>query len=292
MVDGKTLIIGCHKAGVCLAGSGGTDADGDAVGDDVCALVGIAYGVALEKVESVESSLLTGGGLVACEAVVAAEQVVCKGALSNIDSPARTDELLDYCVIAESYEKHLCKLVAGDIAFGVEGAVAVTGNDALLNAVGNAAGRPAVCCNIGEGGFGSGKIICGYLSDGQIADDLCCLLTGELTLGLKFAAYAIEHADGGHNIGCLFVAYFIVVRVGSAGNTEHTENHDENKHKRQCLTESFHVRNSSLVIVAAGGPVLCTRLRPDILGGRRRKYHNLQKQPQMYPFAVDLCKIL
>ena len=119
---------------------------------------------------------------------------------------------------------------AGQLALGIKGAVAGAGQDALLRAVADVAGGPAVGGHVAEH-HGVGGQALGIVAQEHAADDGRSLLTGQSTGGVKGTAVgALKDTEGGHHANRFGVGDFIgigEITARSAG----ADNHHANDHR-------------------------------------------------------------
>ena len=207
-----------------------------------------------QHVESVQSSLLTGQSGVISTSQIAGEQINSVSNLRGVDAPAAAGELAVHAE-ANSAEKHLRPLEAGQLRGRLEGGLGHAVDDALLNAVSNVAGGPAGSSDVLEGSDGALQAVGLGLAQLHVGNDLGGLLTGVVALGLESRlGHAIDDANAGQDTYGLIIRIADLVHVvgevfdlvvGRGADHAETKNHSDHEYEAQGLLESSHCGNSS-----------------------------------------------
>ena len=203
---------------------GGAHNNLSAVGSvDGGALVGVVHHVGGQGLERHLGGLLTGHGVGQHDALGGDARVHRVG--GHVDGPVVAHIVGNLRVIAQGHQHHLRKGQAGQLALGVEVAVAGARQDALLHAVADVARGPAVGGHVLEGGRVGGQLAGVLLAQQHDSHDLGRLLTGQDAGGVEGALVgALEHTDGGHHINRLSVGDFsrvVEITAHSAGGDDH-----------------------------------------------------------------------
>ena len=228
---------------VVLVGGDGVGGAGDdhgaavGSGDGGGAAAGVGHHVGLQGLEGHLGGVLTGDHVGQHQAGGADARV--HGVGGHVDGPVGAHIALGVGIVAQGHQAHLGEGQAGQLALGIEGAVAGAGQDALLGTVADVAGRPAVGGHVAEH-HGVGGQLLGVLAQEHAADDRRGLLTGQGAVGIEGAAVgALEYTEGRHDLGRLDVGDFI--RIGEITGTRSAgpDNHHANQHGgRQKQAES------------------------------------------------------
>ena len=192
----------------------------------------------LHGVEGIQASLFTGDSVHANEVVVAVIQADADGALANGDGPVGTGVALDGAVIAQGTQQHLHEGIAGQRSAGLEGAVGITGDDALLLAVSNVAREVVGGRNVAVGSGVSAQSAGGGGPEDQVADDLSSRATGQSVLGVEGAVFvAVNDPHGGHHVNSFFVLNLAVVRevLGTGRDSDQRHGHRQSQNQRKEL---------------------------------------------------------
>ena len=188
---------------------------------------------------------------------VAVEDALVEGVLRGVQAPAAADVLV-VAAVANSAQKHLGPLVAGELSLGLEGAVAHAVDDALLNAVSDVAGRPAVSSDVRERGLGATKAFSVLRAKLHVGDDLRRLLTGVGGLGAQGAiVVAFDDAQADHDangfavvsadVSRILQGVDLVAGIGSRGTHDGEAQYKRDREqKAQGLLESSHVETPPL----------------------------------------------
>ena len=228
-----------------LHGGGSTHDNLHAVGaDDSGALVGVVHSVGGQGLERHLGGLLTGHGVGQHDALGGDARVHRVG--GHVDGPVVAHIVGNLRVIAQGHQHHLRKGQAGQLALGVEVAVAGARQDALLHAVADVARGPAVGGHVLEGGGVGGQLAGVLLAQEHDSHDLGGLLTGQDAGGVEGALVgALEHAERGHDFRGLGVSDLVAVdeitaRSGGADD-HHTDEHDSGQNQAESPLEVSHL---------------------------------------------------
>ena len=222
------------------AGSGVAYLDDSAVtGGNGGALVLITHGHSAQSVQSHAAGFLT-GQLVGQSVVNAVVQLQLHNLGGHIDLPAGAHIALDGGVIAQGSQQHLGKSIAGQLAGGAEGAVAVAGDDAQRSAVADVAGAPAGGGHIGEGGHAA-QLVSGGGPKQDVSDDLGSLLAGQGAVRIEGTIFvALDDPQGGHDGDRLLIADRTGVSEISVCDGDKAHSHNQSQHQRENLFQVSH----------------------------------------------------
>ena len=193
--------------------------------------------VSIQSVESIQAGLFTGQSLGANESVnQTVVQADVQSTLGNLDGPVSAGVALDGSVIAQSAQQHLHEGIAGQRCIGTEGAVSITGDDALLCAVSNITSIGVVDGNVLVGSGVSGQSGCGGGAQDHVADDLSSGTTGQASGGIEGAvSIAANDANCGHHVDSFFIIDRSVIGevlgTGADGDQRHGHNQSQNQRK-------------------------------------------------------------
>ena len=230
-------------------GGGAGDHHGGAVGGGHvgAAAAGVGHHVGLQGLESHLGGVLTGDRVGQDQA---GHGDACVGGVGgHVDGPVGAHIALGVGVVAQSHQAHLGEGQAGQLALGIKGAVAGAGQDALLRAVADVAGGPAVGGHVAEH-HGVGGQALGIVAQEHAADDGRSLLTGQSTGGVKGTAVgALKDTEGGHHANRFGVGDFIgigEITARSAGaDNHHANDHDDCQKQAESPLEVTHFGFSS-----------------------------------------------
>ena len=226
--------LSLSKSGGDILSLGSADVDLSAVDGDVAALVGVLDQRSLDGVQAHLGSLLTGENAAAAD-LQTVEQTGLLGDLGDADLPVGAGEALDGGVIAERAEEHLGELEAGQLAGGVEGAVAHAVDDLLGGAIVNVAGSPVGGRDVTEL-VAANKSLSGLVAEHQVADDLGSFRTGQVCSGVEVeVVVADENADSVHNINGLFAAIrdLVIILESRVADGDEGHGHDQRQHQSE-----------------------------------------------------------
>ena len=171
-----------------------------------------------------------------------------QGVGGHIDGPVGAHVALRGGVVAQSHQAHLGKGQAGQLALGVEGAVAGAGQNALLGAVADVASQPAVGRYVAEH-HGVGGQLVRIIPQEHAADNGCSLLAGQDAAGVKRAAVcAFKDTQRRHDPDGFLAGDFTGIREIGGARSACPDNHHAHEHGgRQKQAESpFEVSHSDL----------------------------------------------
>ena len=135
----------------------------------------------------------------------------------HIQYPVSAGVALGRGVIPQRHQQHFGKGRAGKGLLGIKAAAAVSGQDVVFHAVGDAGGGPAACRHVGEA-LGPSVKLFGLLQAAQHgAEDLGCLLPGQGGVGAEGVAAALKYPQGSHYVHRLGVGDLVTVHKIAAG---------------------------------------------------------------------------
>ena len=233
---------GADVAGV--AGSAAAPGEGPAGGGHGA---GVLHLVGLEGVEGEEAGGVTGDGLSAVQGLAqAVVQTDLQGLHLYVGGPAGACVVFNLLIVAQGAQEHFQEGIAAEPLVGLEGAVGVAGDDAVVDAPAHVAGIGVVGGHVGKAGGAAGHLVGDGGGEHHVADNLRRGAAGEVVLRLEGAvAVAADDFQGGHNVHSLLVldagAVSEVCGAGSGGgegDKRHRHRQGKSQGKRFFHTEA------------------------------------------------------
>ena len=199
----------------------------------------VADHIGRQGVEGIQAGLFTGHGLQAVEVVgQALVQADAQSGLGHLHGPVGAHIALTLGVVAQRTQQHLHECVAGQGTGGPESAVIIAGDDLLLGAVSNVAGKSVGDGNVLErGSVGRQRRRSGGAQQ-QIADDLGCRTAGQSGVGIEAAVgVTVDNPNGGDHVNSFRILDLAVVRevLGAGADGEQRQRHHQRQSQRKEL---------------------------------------------------------
>ena len=209
----------------------------------------------LQGVEGIQGGLLTGDEVNAVELLNhALVQADADGLLGNVDGPVAAGVALVLGVIAQSAQQHLHEGIAGQGASGTERAVGITGDDALLGAVGDVAGEHVAHGHVLVGSGVRTQLSGGGGAKDQVADDLGSSATGQGVARLEGAVFVtVDNSHfGDHGDGFVISDVGVILELlGAGADSDQRHGHHQSQNQRKELLHG--VSSFKIFAKRAGG---------------------------------------
>ena len=225
---------------ILILNSLGAGGNGDVANDD-SVVIGIREGAGLQHVQGIQAGLFTSGSLGAVELALQAviqSDVLGQSALGNGDGPVGAGVAFLVSLQAQSAQQHLHESIAGQGVGGTEGAVSITGDDALLSAVSDVGSKDVGSSNVLVGSCISGQSVSSGGAQDQVADDLGGSTAGQSALGIEGAiGITTDDAQGGHHFDSFFIVDLAVVGevLGASADGDQRHGHHQSQNQRKEL---------------------------------------------------------